>query len=129
MDNDTLFREILRGLNEEFYHQTVTTNQIENYISEKAGYNYKPVFDQYLRTVKIPTLEFNVKKKKVFYRWRNVVPGFNLPIVLHKDDNYLKIIPSEKWSKIKINESQKSLIDVPHIERMYYVKAQRPEGG
>ena len=125
MDDDTLFREILRGLNQEFHHQTVTTNQIEKYISEKAGYNYKPVFDQYLRTVKIPTLEYHIKKKKLFYRWNGAVPGFNLPIVLHKDDNYLKIIPSEKWSKIGVNENQMSLIDTAFIKRMFYIKAEQ----
>ena len=54
IDNDELFRKILRGLNKDFYHQTVTSKQIENYISKKSGYDYGKVFDQYLRTTQIP---------------------------------------------------------------------------
>jgi aminopeptidase N len=57
INDDKLFREILRGLNKTFYHQTVTTQQVENYISEKAKRNFSKVFDQYLRTTQIPTLE------------------------------------------------------------------------
>ena len=32
INNDIKFRKILRGLNETFYHQTVTTKQVEDYI-------------------------------------------------------------------------------------------------
>ena len=32
INNDEKFRQILRGLSKDFYHQTVTTQQIENYI-------------------------------------------------------------------------------------------------
>ncbi|MBT8322207.1 MAG: M1 family metallopeptidase, partial [Eudoraea sp.] len=37
LEDDALWRSILRGLNSEFYHQTVTTAQIENYMSEQTG--------------------------------------------------------------------------------------------
>src|SRR5690606_8757454 len=37
LEDDEKWREILRGLNKDFYHQTVTTKQIEDYISEKSG--------------------------------------------------------------------------------------------
>ncbi len=45
-DNEK-FRQILRGLNKDFYHKTVNTAQVENYISKKAGFDYSKVFDQY----------------------------------------------------------------------------------
>ncbi|HJN53706.1 MAG TPA: M1 family metallopeptidase, partial [Flavobacteriaceae bacterium] len=35
--DDQIWRQILRGLNKEFYHQTVTSKQVENYISENIG--------------------------------------------------------------------------------------------
>src|SRR5690606_16664671 len=35
--DDEKWRQILRGLNETFYHQTVTTQQIEDYISAQSG--------------------------------------------------------------------------------------------
>ena len=36
INNDTIFRKILRGLNKTFYHQTVTTKQVEDYISKQC---------------------------------------------------------------------------------------------
>src|SRR5438270_7385220 len=37
VDDDTRWRGILRGLGATFWHQTVTTGQIENYISTRSG--------------------------------------------------------------------------------------------
>src|SRR5688572_13132131 len=64
MDNDEKFRGILRGLNKTFYHQTVTSAQVENYVSKNAGFNYSKVFDQYLRNIQIPKLEFYFDNEK-----------------------------------------------------------------
>ena len=58
VEDDTLWRSILRGLNETFYHQTVTTQQIESYLSEKTGKDLSAFFDQYLRTAWVPNLEY-----------------------------------------------------------------------
>ncbi|MCY7330113.1 MAG: hypothetical protein LH618_16295 [Saprospiraceae bacterium] len=80
MDNDELWRSILRGINRDFYHQTVTTKQIEEYISQKSGKHLRKVFDQYLRTTSIPTLEYSLKKQQLIYRWTNCVPGFDMPV-------------------------------------------------
>jgi aminopeptidase N len=63
IDNDTLFRNILRGLNRDFYHKTVTSKQVEEYISKRPSYNYNPVFQQYLTTTEIPQLQFYLSGK------------------------------------------------------------------
>src|SRR5258708_22719735 len=118
INNDKLFREILRGLNKAFYHQTVTTQQIENYISEKAKRNYSKVFDQYLRTTQIPTLEYYFEQNKVSYRWTNCVKGFDLSLIL--TNGKTRITPTEKWQQTKLKEPQ--LFDPVAIEKMYYVK-------
>jgi len=46
LNNDTLFRTILRGLNQKFYHKTVTTQEVESYINKMSGMNFTPVFNQ-----------------------------------------------------------------------------------
>jgi aminopeptidase N len=56
INNDEKFRSILRGMNAAFYHQTVTTKQIENYISDESKINFSKLFDQYLRNTQIPFL-------------------------------------------------------------------------
>jgi len=123
LDNDELFRNILRGLNKTFYHQTVTTQEIENYISDKAKFNYSKVFDQYLRTVQVPVLEFYFEddKQKVLYRYRNCVNGFNLPLTLISGDTKVKIIPSEQWQSMVLKGKDADLFDKLAIEKMYYV--------
>ena len=124
INDDELFRSILRGLNKDFYHQTVTSAQVEAYISKHAKYDYSKVFDQYLRTTSVPTLEFYVEKGNLFYRWQGAVAGFNLPLVLKKEGvPTLKIVPAEKWQKLKLKSGQDALATAEGFESMYYIKA------
>lgn len=80
VNNDSLFRATLRGMNLAFAHKIVTGNEVENYLSTAFKWDLKPVFDQYLRTTQIPKLEVRYSKNKVRYRWTNCIPEFNLPI-------------------------------------------------
>jgi aminopeptidase N len=123
IDDDTLFRSIWRGLNKEFYHQTVTTAQIENYISKNAGFNYGQVFDQYLRNTKIPNLEvhFNNDRTKVTYHWTNCIPGFNLPLVLQKDNKKIKIYPTSQEKTMDVKPGEDAMFDATAIVKMYYI--------
>ncbi|RPD46630.1 M1 family metallopeptidase [Paracnuella aquatica] len=98
VQNDTLFRNILRGLNKDFYHQTVTTQQVEQYIAQKSGIDLSKVFDQYLRTTKIPVLELKKAGSNLQYRWNNVVPAFNMAVQL-TNGQWLK--PTTDWQSVK----------------------------
>ena len=80
VNNDDLWLSILRGINRDFYHQTVDTKQIEDYVSQKSGKNLQKVFDQYLRATSIPTLEYSIQKQKITYRWMDCVAGFDMPV-------------------------------------------------
>ncbi len=82
INNDALFLQIIRSLNKEFYHQTVTTAQVENYLIKKSGKKLGKIFDQYLRTTKIPVLEYTVSNGQISYRWANVLDGFDMPVKL-----------------------------------------------
>jgi aminopeptidase N len=123
MDDDEKFRQILRGMNKTFYHQTVTTQQIEAYLSRQAGYDYQKVFDQYLRTTQVPDLELYISedKKKVFYRWTNCVPGFNLPLVLRSGSFRMRILPAEAWKSSELKDGEAALFDETAIVKMYYI--------
>jgi aminopeptidase N len=102
INNDSLFRSILRGLNKTFYHQTVTAKQIEDFISKKSGIDFSNVFKQYLTTIKIPTLEYSLKNGVLSYRWTNVVPGFHMPVKIYNETGKLQFIyPTEKMKHIK----------------------------
>lgn len=82
INDDEKFRQILRGLNKDFYHQTVTTEQVEKYFSEKSGIDLSSIFTQYLRTVKIPTLDYKQTGNQLTYKWTNVIPNLKFPIRL-----------------------------------------------
>lgn len=108
INNDEKFRQILRGLNKDFYHQTVTASQIQNYFSEKSGIDLKSIFDQYLTTIKIPTLEYKQKGNQLTYKWTNVVPNLKLPIRL-ADGQELK--PTEEWQTATLKSSDEWKVD------------------
>ena len=111
INDDEKFRNILIGLNKTFYHQTVITKQIEEYISKTSGKDLSKIFDQYLRTTMIPTLEYKIEKARpddrvgrgnLFYRWTNCVKGFNMPVkILTAKDKYNFIYPTESLKQIK----------------------------
>lgn len=120
INDDAKWRSILRGLNKTFYHQTVTTQQIENYISKNAGIDLSKVFDQYLRTTQIPQLQYYYAddKKKIFYRWDSCVTGFDMQLVLMHDDKSMRIYPIQKWKLL----NDASFFDARWIDKNYYIR-------
>jgi aminopeptidase N len=129
INNDQLFRNILAGLNLTFYHQTVDGSQIQEYISKKAGYDYNNVFNQYLTTTQIPELilYLNTENAEVFYKWTNCIDGFDLPLSLNNSEESLRIIPTQNWQSIKVNNAQLGLFDPKSIEKMYYIKVKESQ--
>jgi len=99
INNDSIFRSILRGLNKDFYHQTVTSKQVENYISQKSGKDLSKIFDQYLRTTMIPVLELKLSASLLKFKWTNCIKGFNMPVKL---TNGQWIHPTMLEQKIKL---------------------------
>lgn len=86
VNDDNKWRGLLRGLNSNFWHQTVTTQQIESYISEYTGLKLDAFFDQFLRDTRIPTLEYRFINGTLAYRWGNCVRGFDLPVKVRIGD-------------------------------------------
>ncbi|WP_143883566.1 M1 family metallopeptidase [Chryseobacterium binzhouense] len=113
INNDEKFRQILRGINKDFYHQTVTTQQIENYISEKAGIDFSTVFDQYLRTTNVPVLEYSQKGNQLKFRYANTVKNLKLPLKVGDQT----ISPTEEWQSLKLTSS-----NPVQFNRNYYIR-------
>ena len=114
-NSDEKWRMILRGLNKDFYHQTVTTKQIENYISEKMGYDLSTFFDQYLRTTNIPVFEYKLSDGLLQYKWTNVVDGFKMPIEIYVGDEKIKLNPTQKIKSINVKSEE------IRLDKNYYV--------
>ena len=101
INNDDKFRMILRGLNKTFYHKTVTGKQIEEYINKASGKDFSKVFDQYLRTTSLPTLEYKIKDYTLNYRWTNCIKDFVMPVKINfKKSEWL--YPTEQWKTLSM---------------------------
>ena len=119
VDNDTLWRSILRGLNSTFWHQTVTGQQVQDYVSRRSGKNLSKVFEQYLATTKLPRFEYRIEGSTLSYRWANVVDAFDMPIkVTLADSTYSLIRPTAEWKTATVTLSSPSAFKV---DRNYYV--------
>jgi len=117
INNDGLFRQTLRGLGRDFYHQSVTTAQIESYIAKKSGKKLNKVFDQYLRAVKIPVLEYKIENRQIKYRWANCVEGFDMPVKLF-NGQWLQPSPSFKstrWTESSLSVDPSFYINVKRV--------------
>jgi aminopeptidase N len=121
IEDDEKWRKILRKMNVEFYHQTVTTQQIENFLSKETGYDLTAFFNQYLRTIKVPILEYQIKKKTLKYRWTNIVDGFDMPIQVKINDDEKWIFPKDEWKE----ESLESKINTFKIDPDFYVESKK----
>jgi aminopeptidase N len=100
-NDDDKFRHMLRGLGQAFYHQVVTTQQVESFISEDTGLDLKAFFNQYLRTTDIPQLEYYIKDDQLNFRFNNVVAGFSLPVTVTAGETITPIKVTAEWQHIK----------------------------
>ncbi len=100
--DDELWRQTLRGLNKEFYHSTVTTGEIEEYISKGIGMNLSKVFDQYLRDYRVPVFEYEITNGVLMYRWNNVIDGFDMPLEVIIDGENTLLYPTLEFKKAPI---------------------------
>ena len=97
MEDDVKFKQMIRDLNSTFYHQIVTSAQIEKFISDYTQIDLTQFFDQYLRTIQIPTLETKTENGQKFYRWTNIIEGFDMPVKLNDSSEW--IYPTAIWQK------------------------------
>jgi len=113
MNDDAKFRQLLRGLNKDFYHKIVTTKEVEDYIIRFTGLNLKPLFDQYLRTTNIPKFEWYIKKKELHYRFTNVVDGFSLPLPVATAKKTATLNVTAEWQNISWKKGGYNIVVSP----------------
>ena len=122
VNNDVKWRQLLRGMNKTFYHQTVTAQQIEQYMTQQTGLNLKPVFDQNLRNTKIPVLEYRSVASGFQYRWTNCIAGFDMAVrvCLGESGPDRELQPTTQWKTMPVNGATTMTVDAN-----YYVLCKR----
>ncbi|WP_115123174.1 M1 family metallopeptidase [Marinirhabdus gelatinilytica] len=121
IEDDEKWRDILRGLNKEFYHQTVSSKQVETYISELSGIDLTEFWEQYLRTTNIPKVEYKIDGKNLSFRYTNIVEGFDMPIIIVLNDKEKWIFPENGWKTL----SYEFKIENAKVKRDFYVDFQQ----
>ncbi len=111
LQDDDKWRLILRGLNKEFYHQTVTTEQVESYISTQVGWNLGKIFDQYFRDTRIPIFEYYQQGGEVQYRWTNAVKDFDMPVDVQLNGKVIRLQAKTSWQKLEVGQLQELIVD------------------
>ena len=119
INDDEKWRQILRGLNKTFYHQTVTSNEIEAYIAKASGLDLKPFFDQYLRNKNIPVLTYKKDKNGIQYKFSEVIPEFTMPVKIIVDGKEQWVTPTTKWQlfSTKANDLK--------VDRGFYINSKK----
>ncbi len=118
IDDDAKWRDILRGLNKTFSHQTVSGRQVEDYISREAGIDLGKVFAQYLTTTQIPVFEYRLQVVErgagmLSYHWANVVPGFDMPVrVTIPGLGTRTLRPTEAWQTLEVSSPRAAELSV-----------------
>ena len=121
IEDDEKWRQILRGLNTEFYHQTVSSKQIEDYISQKSGIVLQEFWDQYLRTTDIPKIEFKIDSKALKFRYVDIIDKFDMPVIAIINGKEQWIQPNSTWQVFKSTTP----IETFEIKKDFYVKSQQ----
>ncbi len=120
INDDEKWRGLLRGLNKTFYHQTVTYDDIINYIDKQSGMDLSPVFDQYLHYTGLPTLQFEWKDGKPYCKWIADAKNFKMPVKIRiKGGEYKFITPSTTLKAVDIAGATKDNLEVDMLD--YYI--------
>ncbi|HBB48845.1 MAG TPA: peptidase M1, partial [Flavobacteriaceae bacterium] len=115
IENDQQWRQILIGLNSEFRHKTVTTDQIEHYISKATGIDLTEFWEQYLRRANIPVFDYLIDQNTLKYRYLDVVDGFDMPLKVNINDETLWLYPNKTWQSLTAAQPLKTFAIDPNF--------------
>lgn len=118
IDNDELWRSILRGIQTDFRHSIVTGDQIQAYINDKSGIDFSSVFEQYVTTTMVPVLAYSIDGGQLRYRWENVVSGFDMPVEVFIGDEHRRLSPTEAWQSASVPSG----VEAVEVDADYYVE-------
>lgn len=118
--DDVKWRFILRDLNRNFHHQQVDYNDILQYVSQHAAIDLTKVFEQYIQSTTLPTLQVKFEEDgKVYARWKTNVKDFHMPIHLGADTANVRIDLNNKYQLLNIQDLSKENFTVDTFN--YYI--------
>lgn len=125
MNNDEKFREMLRAMNRKYWHGIVSTSDLEQFMPLYTGFSVKGIFDQYLRGIQVPVLEYylSYQKDKLVYRWIDAVNGFDLPLRIPAGGDTLRIRPkANQWQELPLKPGQAEMLQLKDLNKYFYIQ-------
>ncbi|SEW40412.1 CarboxypepD_reg-like domain-containing protein [Chitinophaga sp. YR573] len=122
LDNDTLWFNLLKDIQQHFRYQTLSSDELVSYICLRTGTDYTWFFDQYLKYTSLPKLEISLKERgdnlQVMYRWQTDVPGFKMPVkITVTPERFNFIYPTTTWQMITLKQMKEEdfAVDEDHF--------------
>lgn len=106
VNDDEQWRGVLRGLGEQFYHKTVHTSDVENFMAEFLNLDLTAFFNQYLRDRRVPTLEYYFKDGKLYHRWINSISSFDMPVDVTIGGQSIRLTPTSRWQNQEVTGNE-----------------------
>ncbi len=77
-------------------------NKLKIIYLKKQEIDLTEFFDQYLRDIRIPTLEYTIKDNVLKYRYIHIVDKFDMPVQVNIDGKDQWIFPKSEWKTMPI---------------------------
>jgi hypothetical protein len=126
MNNDSLFFNMLRGMQKQFAYQSVSTKDVIQFINGITGTDYGYLFDQYLKYPKIPTLNLSLKQSgsdlDIRYQWKADVADFRLPVKVSTGKASFFIYPTAEWKTLHLDNTRAEDFHPDQIHEYYNLK-------
>jgi len=102
IEDDELWFEIIKGIANDFKHQTIDGQAIISYINKKSGKDFTNFFNQYLKNKEIPEFQYKLQQEgrniTLLYRWE-AIPNFDMPILISTGSEDFWIYPNVQWKE------------------------------
>jgi aminopeptidase N len=127
MNNDSLFFDMLRGLQRNFAYQSVNTNDMIRFINGATNTDYTYLFDQYLKHATIPQLNLSLKQSgndlDIRYQWKADLADFRLPVKVSAGGNEpFFIFPTTESKSMHLANTQAKDFQPDQIHEYYDLK-------
>lgn len=119
---DAPFKAMLLEMQRKYRHKVVTSAEIEAFMDSCSAEDLRPLFDQYLRSTKVPVLEWGVKDKQLVARWTNCIPGFTMRVGLVINERPVDTTIGTEWRTLSTGKVKKAGVQ---IDRNWYATARK----
>jgi aminopeptidase N len=125
IDDDSKWFADIHDFYQTFKYQTIMTEDVVRWWSERTGLKLTPFFDEYLRHAALPTLElkFDAAAHTVSYKWQADEAGFAMPIRVGDARDGTVVMPvTTEWRTMPWADSAASFAVATDL---YYVNVDR----